>query len=287
MTLFVMLDAHQPWRRVMLSEHRTGLEFALCMRALVDEHYPHAQRIRVVLDNLSTHTPAALYQSFPAPEARRILRRLEFHYTPKHASWLNMVEIEIGVLKGQCLDRRISEPEVLKAEITAWERARNSAGARIHWMFTTEKARAKMGRAYPQPASPMDRSNRHNLCEKVLAKGLPLALLRNVRSRKLLMERRCCTDLLRLPARARSVQGGTPQTTGNPAVPFKHHAEHRHHIPKPRYRVTNGPEYDAALRRRGSLTVWFTDEAIAAWRRNPAPHRAASRIIRLWRSPRR
>lgn len=154
MTLFVMLDAHRPWRRVMLSEHRTGLEFALCMRALVDEHYPHAQRIRVVLDNLSTHTPAALYQAFPAPEARRILRRLEFHYTPKHASWLNMVEIEIGVLKGQCLDRRISKPEVLTAEIAAWERARNSAGARIHWMFTTEKARAKMGRAYPQPASP-------------------------------------------------------------------------------------------------------------------------------------
>src|SRR6201996_3175818 len=81
--------------------------------------------------------------------------------------------------------------------------------------------------------------------------------------------RRCCTDRLRLPARARSVQAGTPQTTGNPAVPFKHHAEHRHHIPKPRYRVTNGPEYDAALRQRGSLTVWFTDAAIAAWRAEP------------------
>lgn len=118
------------------------------MRALVDEHYPHAHRIRVVLDNLSTHTPAALYQAFPAPEARRILRRLEFHYTPKHASWLNRVEIEIGVLKGQCLDRRISKPAVLKAEIAAWERAR------IRWMSTTEKARTKMGRAYPQPASP-------------------------------------------------------------------------------------------------------------------------------------
>jgi hypothetical protein len=122
--------------------------------ARVDEHYPRAQRIRVVLDNLSTRTPAALYQAFPAPEARRILRRLEFHYTPKHASWLNLVEIEIGVLKGQCLDRRISAPEVLKAEIAAWERARNSAGARIRWMFTTDKARTKMGRAYPQPASP-------------------------------------------------------------------------------------------------------------------------------------
>jgi transposase len=154
MTLFVMLDAHRPWRRVMLSERRTGLEFALCMRELVDRDYPHAERIRVVVDNLSTHTPAALYQAFPAPEARRILRRLEFHYTPKHASWLNMVEIEIGVLKAQCLDRRISAPEMLKAEIAAWERARNRAGARIRWMFTTEKARTKMGRAYPQPAPP-------------------------------------------------------------------------------------------------------------------------------------
>ena len=154
MMLFVMVDAHRPWRRVMLSEQRTGLEFALGMRALVDREYPHAPRIRVVLDNLSTHTPAALYQAFPAAEARRILRRREFHSTPKHASWLNVVETEIGVLKGQCLDRRVSDPEVLKAEITAWESARNSAGARIRWMFTTEKARAKMGRAYPQPASP-------------------------------------------------------------------------------------------------------------------------------------
>jgi transposase len=156
MTLFVMLDAHRPWRRVIVSQRRTGLDFALCMRELVDQDYPQAHRIRIVVDNLSTHTPAALYQAFPAPEARRILRRLEFHSTPKHASWLNMVEIEIGVLKGQCLDRRLSAPEGLKAEIAAWERARNSAGAPIRWMFTTEKARAKMGRAYPQPLSPTE-----------------------------------------------------------------------------------------------------------------------------------
>ncbi|MFL5013288.1 transposase, partial [Rhizobium sp.] len=90
---------------------------------------------------------------FPPAEARRILRRLEFHYTPKHASWLNMVEIEIGVLRSQCLDRRIDLREQLEAEIDAWERQRNASGARIKWMFTTEKARAKMGRAYPQPAS--------------------------------------------------------------------------------------------------------------------------------------
>ena len=137
-----------------VSQRRTGVDFALCMRELVDQDYPQAHRIRIVVDNLSTHTPAALYQAFPAPEARRILRRLEFHYTPKHASGLNMVEIEIGVLKGQCLDRRLSASEGLKAEIAAWERARNDAGARIRWMFTTETARAKMGRAYPQPASP-------------------------------------------------------------------------------------------------------------------------------------
>ena len=105
--LFVFLDAHRPWRKVKVTDRRTAADFAECMRDLVDVHYPDAERIRVVLDNLSTHTPGALYEAFPPHEARRILRRLEFHYTPKHASWLNMVEIEIGVLRGQCLDRRI------------------------------------------------------------------------------------------------------------------------------------------------------------------------------------
>jgi len=106
-------------------------------------------RIRVVQDNLSTHSAGALYEAFAPAEARRILSRLEFHYTPKHASWLNMVEIEIGVLRGQCLDRRIDDPKRLISEIAAWEKQRNAAGARIKWMFTTEKARTKMGRAYP------------------------------------------------------------------------------------------------------------------------------------------
>ena len=123
------------------------------MRELVDVHYPDAEYIRVVQDNLSTHSAGSLYQAFPPAEAQRILRRLEFHYTPKHASWLNMVEIEIGVLRSQCLDRRIDTKEQLKSEIAAWEHQRNASGARIKWMFTTEKARAKMGRAYPQPAS--------------------------------------------------------------------------------------------------------------------------------------
>ena len=107
--LFVFLDAHRPWRHVKVTDQRTARDFAECMRELVDLHYPQAEQIRVVLDNLSTHSPGALYEAFPAPEAHRILRRLEFHYTPKHASWLNMVEIEIGVLRGQCLDRRIGD----------------------------------------------------------------------------------------------------------------------------------------------------------------------------------
>ena len=149
LNLFIFLDAHRPWRKVKVTDRRTNQDFAHRMRELVDKHYPHAPVVRVVLDNLSTHSAGAIYDTFPAPEARRILKRLEFHYTPKHASWLNMVEIEIGVLRGQCLDRRIDDPERLINEIAAWERQRNTAGARIKWMFTTDKARAKMGRAYP------------------------------------------------------------------------------------------------------------------------------------------
>jgi transposase len=149
MNLFVFLDAHNPWRAVKVTQQRAARDFAECMRDLVDIHYPQAQQIRVVLDNLSTHSTASIYETFPAPEARRIVRRLDFHYVPKHASWLNMVEIEIGVLRGQCLDRRISERDLLVAEVAAWQRQRNAEGARIKWMFTTKRARAKMARAYP------------------------------------------------------------------------------------------------------------------------------------------
>jgi hypothetical protein len=120
------------------------------MRDLVDVHYPQATCVRVVQDNLSTHSAGALYETFPPAEARRILRRLQFHNTPKHASSLNMVEIEIGVLQRRCLDRRIDDPTCLVREITAWERQRNAAGDRIQWMFTTDKARTKLGRAYPE-----------------------------------------------------------------------------------------------------------------------------------------
>lgn len=147
--LFIFLDVHRSWRHVKVTEHRTAVDFAQCMRELVDVHYPYAERIRVVMDNLSTHTAGSLYTAFPPQEARRILQRLEFHFTPKHASWLNMVEIEIGVLRRQCLDRRIGEWARLVSEIAAWERARNQSGARIQWMFTAAKAREKMGRAYP------------------------------------------------------------------------------------------------------------------------------------------
>lgn len=149
--LFVFLDAHRPWRTVKVTDQRTARDFAECMRDLVDVHYPQADLIRVVMDNLSTHSAGALYEAFPAAEAHRIVRRLEFHYTPRHASWLNMVEIEIGVLRGQCLDRRIGERKQLVSQIAAWEKQRNTARARIKWMFTVERARTKLARAYPAP----------------------------------------------------------------------------------------------------------------------------------------
>lgn len=148
--LFVMIDVHRPWRHVEVTAQRTARDFAHQMRALVDVHFPAATCVRLVLDNLSTHTPAALYEAFEPAEARRILRRLEFHYVPKHASWLNMVEIEIGVLKAQCLDRRIADVRTLRREIAAWLKARNAARARIRWMFTVDKARTKLGRVYRQ-----------------------------------------------------------------------------------------------------------------------------------------
>src|ERR1700680_1150895 len=147
--LFVLLDVHRPWRKVKVTARRAAEDYARCMRDLVDIHYPDAETIRVVQDNLSTHSAGALYQTFPPAEARRVLRRLEFHYTPKHASWLNMVEIEIGVLRGQCLDRRIDDKNQLVAEIAAWEKQRNADKVQINWMFTTEKAREKLRKAYP------------------------------------------------------------------------------------------------------------------------------------------
>jgi transposase len=147
--VFMFVDVNRPWRHAKVTDQRTSIDFAECMRDLVDEHYPEAERIRVVLDNLSTHSPAAVYERFAPAEARRILSRIEFHFTPKHASWLNMVEIEIGVMVGQCLNRRIADKATLVSEIAHWERRRNRDRAGIDWMFTVERAREKLGRAYP------------------------------------------------------------------------------------------------------------------------------------------
>jgi|HubBroStandDraft_4_1064222.scaffolds.fasta_scaffold10503_4 transposase len=150
--VFMFVDAHRPWRHAKVTDRRASRDFAECMRDLVDEHYPKAEQVRVVLDNLSTHTPGALYETFEPAEARRILKRLEFHYTPKHASWLNMVEIEIGVMVSQCLDRRIPDKATLVSEVGAWRRRRNKEGARINWLFTVNRAREKLGRVYPRIA---------------------------------------------------------------------------------------------------------------------------------------
>ena len=150
--LFVMVDANRSWRKVEVTDRRANQDFAVCMRDLIDVHYPDADKIRVVMDNLSTHTASAIYQTFPAADARRILRRLEFHYTPRHASWLNMTEIEIGVMRRQCLDRRIATRELLETEVRAWERRRTKSGAQIRWMFSTDQARNKLAKAYPVPS---------------------------------------------------------------------------------------------------------------------------------------
>lgn len=152
--VFMFVDVNRPWRHAKVTDQRTCIDFAHCMRDLVDEHYPDAERIRVVMDNLSAHSAAALYQAFEPAEARRVLGKLEFHFTPKHASWLNMVEIEIGVMVRQCLDRRIPDKATLIAEIAAWETRRNAANATINWMFTVDRAREKLSRLYPTPGDP-------------------------------------------------------------------------------------------------------------------------------------
>lgn len=151
--LFVFLDAHRPWRHVEVTRQRTAHDFAQCMHDLAMVYYPEAETVRVVLDNLSAHKPSALYEVYEPQLARELLRRLEFHFVPKHASWLNMVEIEIGVLASQCLDRRIPDRETLSDEIAAWERLRNASGARVKWMFDVHRAREKLARLYPTPAS--------------------------------------------------------------------------------------------------------------------------------------
>lgn len=147
--VFVCCQPQAGWRHVSVTERRTKQDFAQQMRELVDVHYPAATVIRVVLDNLNTHTGGALYETFTPTEARRLLRKLQFHYTPKHGSWLNQAEIELSVLSRQCLDRRIGDRETLAREVAAWEHERNEARSLIRWRFTTADARAKLHRVYP------------------------------------------------------------------------------------------------------------------------------------------
>ena len=147
--LFLFFQPLAGWRHVSVTEHRTKVDFAHGMQYLVDELFPDADKIVLVLDNLNTHGPVALYETFEPAEAKRILDRLEFHYTPKHGSWLNMVEIEIGVLCQQCLDDRIPDEDTLRHEIAAWKAERNAQQATVNWQFTSIDARNKLKRLYP------------------------------------------------------------------------------------------------------------------------------------------
>jgi hypothetical protein len=147
--LFMMCEPQAGWRHIAVTEQRTMQDFAQQMKWLVDEKYPEAEVIRIVMDNLNTHKPASLYETFAPAEARRILKRLEFHYTPKHGSWLNMAEIELSVLSRQCLDRRIADEATLKREVKVYEDRRNEAKATINWQFTSGNARLKLHRLYP------------------------------------------------------------------------------------------------------------------------------------------
>lgn len=147
--LFLFFQPLAGWRHVLITEHRTKIDYAQAMRHLVDDLFPEADVVVVVQDNLNTHTPAALYEAFEPAEAKRILDRLEFHYTPKHGSWLNMVEIELSVLSEQCLDRRIPDDEALRREVKAWETERNERRATVNWRFGTSDARVKLERLYP------------------------------------------------------------------------------------------------------------------------------------------
>jgi hypothetical protein len=147
--LFLFFNPFAGKRRIKVTERRTKQDFAHCMKELVDEIYPDAVVIRVILDQLNTHSKAALYETFAPEEARRIAHKLEFHYTPKHGSWLNMAEIEFSVVDRQCLDRWLQNIETVQSEITAWEMPRNEQKIGIDWQFTTEKARNKLERLYP------------------------------------------------------------------------------------------------------------------------------------------
>ena len=147
--LFMLFAPLEGWRRVEVTDRRTKADWARVVKQLVDEDYPHKDRIVLVMDNLNTHHPASLYEAFEPAEARRIAERLEVHNTPKHGSWLDMAEIEIGVMARQCLDRRIPDQSALRREVAAWQAQRNRDGIRVDWRFTTEDARIKLKSLYP------------------------------------------------------------------------------------------------------------------------------------------
>jgi DDE superfamily endonuclease len=145
----MMCEPLRGWRHVRVTERRTRKDYAECIRELVEVHYPTARKVRLVQDNLNTHDGASLYEAFPPEQARRILDRIEWHYTPKHGSWVNMAETEIRIMNGQCLDRRMDGQGLIASEVAAWEAKRNAARARIHWTFTLVAARRKLRKLYP------------------------------------------------------------------------------------------------------------------------------------------
>ena len=147
--LFIFFAPLEAWRHIKVTDRRTMIDFAHCMQDLVDVHFPEAEKIVLVMDNLNTHKFASLYEAFPPEEARRIIEKLEIHYTPKHGSWLNMAEIELSVLHRQCLQARIPDRSPLKEKVNAWENRRNTRQSTVHWRFTTEDARIKLYKLYP------------------------------------------------------------------------------------------------------------------------------------------
>jgi DDE superfamily endonuclease len=147
--VFLVTEPLRGWRQVQVSDRRTRIDFADCIKELIDTHYPTAERIVLVMDQLNTHSPASLYDAFPPAEAKRLADKLEIHYTPKHGSWLNMAEIELSALQRQCLDRRLGDRATLEREVAAWVTARNGTTTTIDWRFTTADARIKLKRLYP------------------------------------------------------------------------------------------------------------------------------------------
>ncbi len=147
--LFLVTEPLRGWRAVRVSARRTRLDFAACVRELVDVHYPEAERIVLVLDQLNTHSPASLYAAFPPAEAKRLADKLEIHHTPKHGSWLNMAELELSALQRQCLRQRLADQATMDREVAAWVTRRNDQTKRIDWQFTTADARTKLRRLYP------------------------------------------------------------------------------------------------------------------------------------------